>query len=164
MRSPAYAEACMTESRRVTDNSESRVTRSEAETEILGAEISTTLGPSDVLYLTGDLGAGKTAFARGVARGLGAPAREVASPTFAILNEYVGPGGGVVLRHLDLYRLKDDPRELEPLGLPDALRGAPVCVEWPGSAIRAALPPTIEISIRTGPDDSREIRIVRRPA
>ncbi len=141
-----------------------RVTRSEAETENLGVEVSATLGLGDVVYLTGDLGAGKTAFARGLARGLGAPRREVASPTFAILHEYVGPGGGVVLRHLDLYRLKDDPRELEPLGMPDALRGAPVCVEWPGSAIRAALPPTIEISIDARPDESREIHIVRRSA
>ena len=141
---------------------ESRVTRSEAETETVGAKVSATLEPADVVYLSGDLGAGKTAFARGLARGLGAPAREVASPTFALLHEYVGPGGVVVLRHLDLYRLKDDPKELEPLGLPDALRGAPVCVEWPGSAIRTALPPTLEISITTRPDDSREIRIRRQ--
>ena len=143
-------------------NSETvHVTRTESETEAVGAELSGSLGRHDVVYLTGDLGAGKTAFARGLARGLGAPAREVASPTFALLHEYVGPGGGVVLRHLDLYRLKDDPRELEPLGLPDALRGAPVCVEWPGSAIRTALPPTVEVSIATRPDDSRQIRIVR---
>ena len=137
-----------------------RVTRSEAETETLGAELAARLAPGDVVYLTGDLGAGKTAFARGLARGLGAPAREVASPTFALLNEYAGPDGDIVLRHLDLYRLADDPRELEALGLPDALRGAPVCVEWPKTAIRGALPPTIEISITARPDESREIRIV----
>jgi tRNA threonylcarbamoyladenosine biosynthesis protein TsaE len=139
----------------------SRVTRSEAETEALGAEVSATLGRGDVVYLAGELGAGKTAFARGLARGLGAPAREVASPTFALLHEYAGADGGIVLRHLDLYRLTDDPRELEALGLPDALRGAPVCVEWPSRAIRAALPPTVEILIAARPDDSREIRIVR---
>jgi tRNA threonylcarbamoyladenosine biosynthesis protein TsaE len=140
---------------------ESRVTHSEVETEALGAELAGFLRSADVVYLTGELGAGKTAFARGLARGLGAPAREVASPTFALLNEYAGPDGRIVLRHLDLYRLADDPRELEALGLPDALRGAPVCVEWPGRAIRAALPPTVEISLAARPDEAREIRIVR---
>ena len=60
-----------------------------------------------------------------------------------------------MLRHLDLYRLADDPRELEVLGLPDALRGAPVCVEWPGRAIRAALPPTVEVAIEAQTDESR---------
>jgi tRNA threonylcarbamoyladenosine biosynthesis protein TsaE len=138
-----------------------RVTRSESETEALGVELSGSLGTGDVVYLTGELGAGKTAFARGLARGLGAPAREVASPTFALLNEYAGADGTVILRHLDLYRLADDPRELEALGLPEALRGAPICVEWPGRAIRAALPPTVEVVLETRPDDSRIVRIVR---
>ncbi len=138
-----------------------RVTRSEAETEALGVELSASLEAGDVVYLTGELGSGKTAFARGVARGLGAPAREVASPTFALVNEYAAPDGAVVLRHLDLYRLADDPRELEALGLPDALGGAPVCVEWPGRSIRAALPPTVEVALEPQPDESRRIRIVR---
>ncbi len=138
------------------------VTRSEAETEELGACLARTLARRDVVYLTGDLGAGKTALARGIARGLGAPAREVASPTFALLNEYAGAGGGVVLRHLDLYRLADDRRELEVLGLPESLSGAPVCVEWPGEAIRSVLPPTIEITLEALPDESRRIRVARR--
>ncbi len=141
---------------------EVRVTRSEAETEALGAELSGSLASGDVVYLIGDLGAGKTAFARGIARGLGAPAREVASPTFSLVNEYAGRDGAVVLRHLDLYRLADSPRELESLGLPDALRGAPVCVEWPGKAIRAALPPTFEVALEARTDESRRIRIVHR--
>jgi tRNA threonylcarbamoyladenosine biosynthesis protein TsaE len=142
---------------------ESRETRSEAETEAVGEHLAATLRSGDVVYLMGELGAGKTAFARGIARGLGASAREVASPTFALLHEYAGPGGEVVLRHLDLYRLADEARELEVLGLTssDALRGAPICVEWPGRAIRSALPPTIEVSIEPGPDDSRNVRIVR---
>ncbi len=118
----------------------------------------------EVVYLTGELGAGKTALARGIARGLGAPAREVASPTFALLHEYAGTGGRIVLRHLDLYRLEDDPRALEVLGLPEALAGAPVCVEWPGAAIRAALPPTLEIRLETLPDEGRRIRVERRTA
>jgi tRNA threonylcarbamoyladenosine biosynthesis protein TsaE len=137
------------------------VTRSEAETEALGEELSASIRSDDAVYLVGALGAGKTAFARGLARGLGAPAREVASPTFALVNEYAGPGGAIVLRHLDLYRLADEARDIEQLGLPDALRGAPVCVEWPGRAIRAVLPPTVEVRFETQPDESRRIRISR---
>ena len=141
-------------------NSEA-VTRSEEETERLGSSIAATLSPEDVVYLRGDLGAGKTALARGLARGLGAPAREVASPTFALLHEYAGVSGSIVLRHLDLYRLADDPRELAVLGLPDSARGAPVCVEWPGEAIRLVLPPTVEIALETLVGDARRIRVTR---
>ena len=67
------------------------------------------------------------------------------------------------MRHLDLYRLKDDPRELEVLGLTyaDALREAPICVEWPGRAIRAALPPTVEVALEPQTDESRRVRITR---
>ena len=120
------------------------------------------LGPmQNFVYLIGDLGAGKTTFARGLAAGLGAVAREVASPTFAILHEYAAPGGKVVLRHLDLYRLADRASELDILGLPDALAGAPVAVEWPGEAIRAALPPTVQVSLAADTEDARRISIHR---
>ena len=141
----------------------SRVTRSEAETEAFGEELASSIGRGDVVYLTGDLGAGKTAFARGIARGLGASEREVASPTFALLHEYADAGGEVVMRHLDLYRLADDPRELDVLGLAssDAMRSAPICVEWPGRAIRDAIPPTVEVTFASLPGEAREIRIVR---
>ena len=135
---------------------------SESETEELGRRLAASLRPDDVIYLRGALGAGKTALARGIAAGSGAPAREVASPTFAILHEYVADGGTVVLRHLDLYRLADRGAELEILGLPDALHGAPVVVEWPGQAIEAALPPTLEIAIDPKPDGSRRIRVKDR--
>ncbi len=134
------------------------MTRSESETEALGVRLAESLSAGSVVYLQGELGAGKTALARGIARGLGAPGREVASPTFALLHEYAGSDGRIVLRHLDLYRLRDDPRELEPLGLPESVAGAPVCVEWPGAAIRAALPPTLEVRLDALPDDGRRIR------
>ena len=137
------------------------ITRSEGETEALARELATELSAGDVVYLVGDLGAGKTTFARGLAAGLGAVASEVASPTFAILHEYASPGGAVVLRHLDLYRLADRASDLEILGLPDAVAGAPVAVEWPGEAIRAALPPTIRVSIAAEPGDARRISIHR---
>ncbi len=137
------------------------VTTSEAETEAFGASLASSLAPESVVYLVGDLGAGKTALARGIARGLGASTREVASPTFALLHEYAGPSGTIVLRHLDLYRLTDDPRELDVLGLPESLSGAPVCVEWPRAALRPLLPPTLEVTVESLPDEARRIRVVR---
>ena len=135
------------------------VTRSEEETEALGEALAARLSSRDVVYLVGDLGAGKTCLARGVARGLGATVREVASPTFAILHEYGGAGGEIRLRHLDLYRLEDRAADLEILGLPESVAGAPVVVEWPGAAIRKLLPPTIEIRIGTLPDGARRIAL-----
>jgi tRNA threonylcarbamoyladenosine biosynthesis protein TsaE len=135
------------------------LTRSEEETEELGRRLAADLTSSDVVYLVGELGAGKTCLARGVARGLGAAVREVASPTFAILHEYGGAGGEIRLRHLDLYRLEDRARDLEILGLPESVSGAPVVVEWPGTAIRKTLPPTIEIRIDTLPDGARRIAV-----
>jgi len=138
------------------------VTRSAVETEGLGERLAASLSPDDVLYLEGDLGAGKTAFARGLARGLGAAARQVASPTFAILHEYAGDGGRIVLRHLDLYRLGDSPRELEVLGLPASMEGAPVCIEWPRAAIEAVLPSTIVVRIENEPGaEARRVSISR---
>jgi tRNA threonylcarbamoyladenosine biosynthesis protein TsaE len=142
---------------------ESLISRSEEETEEVARKMAKELSDGDVVYLVGDLGAGKTTFARGLAAGLGAVAREVASPTFAILHEYAAPGGSVVLRHLDLYRLVDRASDLEILGLPDAVAGAPVAVEWPGEAIRAALPPTVRVSIATEAGDARRISIHRAP-
>ena len=127
------------------------VTRSEEETESEGRRFAKSLGPGDVVYLAGDLGAGKTCFARGVAAGLGAASRQVASPTFAILNEYAGESGRIVLRHLDLYRLADTPKELEVLGLPESIAGAPVIVEWPSRSLEAVLPATRRIGLARDP-------------
>mgnify|MGYP000676751057 CR=1 FL=1 len=89
-----------------------------AETEELGAQLAARLRPGDVVAYTGDLGAGKTAFTRGIARGLGIPER-VTSPTFTIVNEY--EGGRLPLFHFDLYRL-GDPEELFDIGWEDFLR------------------------------------------
>jgi tRNA threonylcarbamoyladenosine biosynthesis protein TsaE len=136
----------------------------EAETESVAERLAGELGRDDVVYLEGDLGAGKTTFARGLARGLGARAREVASPTFALVNEYAGDSGAIVLRHLELYRIADARRDLEGLGLPDAVAGAPVCIEWPRTAIRGLLPPTVEVRIETEPGGaSRRITVARAP-
>jgi tRNA threonylcarbamoyladenosine biosynthesis protein TsaE len=135
------------------------ITQSERETEEVGERLAATLQDSDVVYLIGDLGAGKTCFARGLARGRGASERQVASPTFAIVHEYAGSSGQIVLRHLDLYRLKDTSAELEVLGLPDSVSGAPVVVEWPGQTIQLILPPTIRVLIDVQPDGTRAIGV-----
>jgi tRNA threonylcarbamoyladenosine biosynthesis protein TsaE len=139
------------------------VTRSEKETEDFGRKLAKELSASDVVYLVGDLGAGKTTLARGIAAGLGAAPREVASPTFAILHEYAAADGAIVMRHLDLYRLADRAGELDVLGLPEAAAGAPIAVEWPGRAIRAVLPPTREIAIAEGPGGARRIEVRELP-
>jgi tRNA threonylcarbamoyladenosine biosynthesis protein TsaE len=136
-------------------------TRRPEETEAAGERLGAELRPTDVVYLVGELGSGKTCFARGLARGVGASSAEVASPTFALVNEYADGRGVALLRHLDLYRLEDRARELESIGVPDTLAGAPVAVEWPGKAIRALLPPTVEVTIERGQAGERAIRIER---
>ena len=104
------------------------ISHSATETESLGAQFGRSAERGLVIALNGELGAGKTQFVRGLARGLGSPAR-VHSPTFTLANEY--GGGRLKLFHLDLYRLETE-RELLTLGLdemaelPDAL----VLVEW----------------------------------
>ena len=160
MRFPAYGRRSGRAPSRMSDSETG--TRDAAGTEALGERLAATLSQNDVVYLEGDLGAGKTTFARGLARGLGAAAREVASPTFALLHEYASPGGAIVLRHLDLYRLEDSPRDLEILGLPESMAGAPVCVEWPREAMRRLLPPTVEVRIEREPGgEGRRVSIAR---
>lgn len=85
----------------------------------------------------------------------------MASPTFAIVNEYVRPDGAVVLRHLDLFRVADRTRDLESIGVPEALAGAPVAVEWPREAVEEMLPPTVEVVIERSADEERRIRVTR---
>ena len=104
------------------------VTRSEAETVEAGRDFSRTLGPGSVVLLSGDLGAGKTAFIRGMAAGLGIDPLEVTSPTFTLIHEY--RGGRLPLHHVDLYRLA--PAEVDDLGLDDlTLEGGIIAIEWP---------------------------------
>lgn len=102
-------------------------TASEAETERAGESLAPVLAPGAVILLVGDLGAGKTAFVRGLARGIGAAEEDVSSPTFTIVQEYAG--AGAVLYHIDLYRL--EPAEIEDLGLDDLIAaGGYVAIEW----------------------------------
>ena len=100
--------------------------QSPAETEKIAAALAQKLRPGDFLALEGEMGAGKTAFVRGLARGLGIKT-PVSSPTFAIVNEYRGNPG---LLHFDLYRI-GDPEELFAIGFDDYLeRGEIMAVEW----------------------------------
>ena len=99
------------------------ISNSPAETEEAGETLARRLTPGAVVAFTGDLGAGKTAFIRGLARGLGVEER-VTSPTFTIVNEYLG--GRVPLFHFDLYRL-GSAEELYDIGWEDYLARGGVC-------------------------------------
>lgn len=102
---------------------------SEQETYELGMRLAGTLKGGELVVLEGDLGLGKTVFARGIAASLGVVPEDVTSPSFTLVQEY--SGGRVPMFHVDLYRLGDEPREIESLGLDDLLdSGAVVVVEW----------------------------------
>jgi tRNA threonylcarbamoyladenosine biosynthesis protein TsaE len=101
-------------------------TRSEAETIAAGRELAHRLHGGSVVLLFGDLGAGKTAFVRGVAEGLGIDPGEVSSPTFTLVQEYRGP---LALWHVDLYRI-NHPREIEDLGLDELGAEGITAIEW----------------------------------
>jgi len=102
-------------------------TGSEADTEAAGERLGRLLAPGDVVMLFGDLGAGKTAFVRGMARGIGADPEDVSSPTFTIVQEYTGRSA--TLYHVDLYRL--EPAEIDDLGLEDLVStDGIVAIEW----------------------------------
>lgn len=100
-------------------------TASAAETEASGERLGRTLQAGDVLLLAGDLGAGKTTFVRGLARGLGVDGA-VQSPTFQLVRLHPGP---IPLAHVDLYRL-DSAAELAELGLEEVLEDGVVAIEW----------------------------------
>ena len=102
-------------------------TSTEAETSAAGESLGKTLRSGDVVLLYGDLGAGKTAFVRGLARGIGANPDDVSSPTFTLVQEYAGPS--LTLFHVDLYRL--EAAEIDDLGLEDLVSGdGIVAIEW----------------------------------
>ena len=132
-----------------------RYSASERETEALGEALVERLSPGAVVAFTGDLGAGKTAFVRGMAKGLDIPQR-VTSPTFTIVNEY--EGGRLPLFHFDLYRLGSSD-ELFDIGWEDFLRRGGICaVEWSENVADALEPDTVFIDIRRG--DGPEDRVI----
>ena len=130
------------------------ITNSPEETEALGARLARALEPGAVVAFTGDLGAGKTAFVRGLARGLGVQDR-VTSPTFTVVNEY--EGGRLPLFHFDLYRL-GSADELFDIGWEDYLARGGVCaVEWSERMEELLEPGTIRVDLRRGEDEDRRV-------
>ena len=133
-----------------------RVSRSEEETAAIGEQLGRTLTAGDVVLLYGDLGAGKTAFTRGLARGLDAAADEVTSPTFTLVQEYAGR---VTLFHVDLYRL--DEKEVDDLGLEELVLGdGVVAIEW-AERWRGRPDDVVEVRIAHAGEDERRISISR---
>ena len=131
------------------------LSHSTTETEALGEALARRLAPGAVVAYRGDLGAGKTAFTRGLARGLGCTGR-VTSPTFTVVNEYPGR---IPLFHFDLYRL-GGADELFDIGWEDYLdRGGVCAVEWSERGADALPPDAVTVSIRRCEEDEDWRRI-----
>ena len=125
------------------------ISNSPTETEALGEALAARLTAGTVVAFTGDLGAGKTAFTRGLARGLGVPDR-VTSPTFAIVNEY--EGGRLPLFHFDMYRL-NSADDLFDIGWEDYLSRGGVCaVEWSEQVADALPEGTVYVTLTRHPE------------
>jgi tRNA threonylcarbamoyladenosine biosynthesis protein TsaE len=128
----------------------------EEDTISAGRELGSTLRSGDVVLLEGTLGAGKTAFVRGMAEGLGCESEAVSSPTFTIVQEY---SGRIRLQHVDLYRLS--PRETDDLALDDLREDAVMAIEWP-DRWRDAPDQAVVVTIVTTGDSTRRLSIVDR--
>ena len=131
------------------------ITNSPAETEAIGAALGNIIKPGTVIAYRGDLGAGKTAFTRGLAKGLGCK-EIVTSPTYTIVNEYLG--GRIPLFHFDMYRLRSSD-DLFDIGWEDYLdRGGVCAVEW-SENVDDAMEDAIYITIEKLGEDSRRITL-----
>ena len=131
------------------------ITHSPEETEAIGEKLAKHLSPGTVLAYRGDLGAGKTAFTRGLARGLGCR-EQVTSPTYTIVNEYLG--GRLPLFHFDMYRLHSSD-DLFDIGWDDYLERGGICaVEW-SENVEDALEDPITVTIEKLGESSRRITI-----
>jgi len=131
------------------------ITRSETETQRIAQEFAATLKAGDVLLLSGDLGAGKTTFVRGLAEGLGIDPGEVSSPTFTLVHEY--RGGRLTLYHADLYRLENTATNdlgLEEIGVQDGV----LAIEWP-DRLTHRLPGAKTVSIDMVDENARRITV-----
>lgn len=131
---------------------------SEADTRAIAGALAPMLTPGAVVLLSGDLGAGKTAFVRGLAEGLGLDPDEVTSPTFTLVHEY--RGGRLPLIHVDLYRL--DRAELDEVGLDQDLAAKGVtAVEWSERLMRS-IAGSIAVRIIDSGGDTRRVEIVNQ--
>jgi len=114
------------------------------------------LRPGDVVALTGDLGAGKTLFCKGVGEALGIPPDRIVSPTFTIVTEHAGP---VPLTHVDVYRLSGT-RDADEIGMRELLSGDGVClVEWAEKIAELLPTDCIQVTFTISGDDRRDIAI-----
>ena len=129
-------------------------THSESETSAVGREFAATLTSGAVVLLFGDLGAGKTAFVRGMAEGLDVAPAEVSSPTFTLVQEY--RGGRLTLYHVDLYRLQAG--EVDDLGLDELTEEGVTAIEWPDRLPRP-FGQAIGVHIELGEDSTRTLHI-----
>ena len=131
------------------------MTHSPGETEAVGLALGRVLTPGTVLAYEGDLGAGKTAFTRGLAKGLGCT-EQVTSPTYTIVNEYIS--GRLPLFHFDMYRLRSA-EDLWDIGWDDYLERSGICaVEW-SENVRDALENPVTVRIEKLGEDTRRITI-----
>lgn len=131
------------------------ITQSPEQTEALGFALGQRLSPGDIVAYKGDLGAGKTAFTRGLARGLGCT-EQVTSPTYTIVNEYLS--GRLPLFHFDMYRLASSD-DLWDIGWEDYLERGGVCaVEW-SENVTDAMENAIWVRIEKTGEESRRITI-----
>ena len=134
------------------------ITHSEQETGDAGRKLAAALVPGDVVLLEGDLGAGKTAFVRGLAEGLGIASDQVSSPTFTLVQEY--RSGRLPLLHVDLYRL-NDPREIDDLGLEEIAAGAVLAIEW-AEKLPAPLHGAVRVWLEHAGETERRITVERQ--
>ncbi|WP_157216915.1 tRNA (adenosine(37)-N6)-threonylcarbamoyltransferase complex ATPase subunit type 1 TsaE [Flavisphingomonas formosensis] len=124
-------------------------------TEAAGAALAAVLQPGDAVALHGDLGAGKTTFARGLLAALGLPG-EAPSPSFAIVQAYAPPEVRIPIWHVDLYRIENPEDALE-FGLDDARLDTALLIEWPERLGPPLWPDTLHLRFEPGPDDVRRL-------
>ena len=135
---------------------EAFVTRSEQETAAAGEKLAATLMPGTFVLLYGDLGAGKTAFVRGLASGLGADPADVSSPTFVLVQHY---RGRLPLTHVDLYRL-DSAAAIDDLGLEELVGTGVLAVEW-AERLPRQIPGSVAVRIEDLGGDARRITVTK---
>lgn len=135
---------------------ETFVTTSEQETSAVAEKLARTLRPGTFVLLHGNLGAGKTAFVRGLASGLGIDPDEVSSPTFVLVQQYRGP---MPLTHVDLYRL-DSAAAVDDLGLEELAAGGVLAVEW-ADRLPHPLDGSVSVTIKDMGGDTRRLEITR---
>ena len=137
-----------------------RLCEGTADTQKLGEELGAALEAGDLVVLDGPLGAGKTTFTQGIARGMGVKGR-VTSPTFVIAREHSSIGDGPSLVHVDAYRLGDDPLgELDALDLDSALEEAVVVAEWGGGLVEQLAQRYVHVTLDRRTHAETEARII----